>query len=206
MEQIELSNGEPPFIHRSSAEWVKHRFRQGNIHQCSLHLLISDAIFILTHPHTLTHAHAHRHTHTHTRKAIQVIYLKTPRGHLHSFGLCASSLLLLSFFFYFSFISHCRNHNLKQLICFHLCSKSKRRYSDSCASWYLKIAFKKHREHVCWPFLPFPDCQILTLNHPSQKKRTFWQHLSCFISLWLFPLILLLCATGFPTISLGRQC
>lgn len=40
---------------------------------------------------------AHIHTHTHI-EAAQVIYLKTPRGHLHSFGLCASSLHLLSFF------------------------------------------------------------------------------------------------------------
>lgn len=96
MEHIELSNGGNLFTHRSSDGGVKHRLRQGDVHQCSLHLLISDAIFILTHPHTPTHTRAHMHTRT--RKATQVIYLKTPRGHLHSFGLCASSLLLLSYF------------------------------------------------------------------------------------------------------------
>lgn len=64
MEQIELSNGGNPFTHRSSDGGVKHRFRQGDVHQCSLHLLDIRCHLHFdtpthTHPHTCTHAHSH---------------------------------------------------------------------------------------------------------------------------------------------------
>lgn len=54
MELIELS-GWWPSNHSQVVRWVaKHQFRQADVHRCSRHLL-SDAIFILTHPHKHVH-------------------------------------------------------------------------------------------------------------------------------------------------------
>lgn len=92
------------------------RFKQRDIHWCSLHLLISvisDAIFIFT--------HTHMQKCTFTREGCPSHLFKDLSW---AFVLIRFVCFLPPFpviFFYFTFISHCWDHNLQQLTCFHLC-------------------------------------------------------------------------------------
>lgn len=168
MELIELSWGWIS-IHSQVIRWGGLSIGLGRAQFISgLHLLISDAIFILTHPPT----HVHKCTLAH--KGCPSYLFKDPSWAFALIWFVCFLSPSLVIFFYFTFMSHW-DHNLKQLTCFHLYSESERRYLDSCASYemhHLMRASKKHREHVCWPCLPFLGCQILTIN-PLRKNKYF---------------------------------